>query len=137
LLRQVVTQARPAELELNWARAGQDTCVRLHLRPELDRDGRVVGVLAMGCDISQLKRTEAGLRQSHELLRALTAHRESRHEKERQRLANQIHEDLAQNLSALRMAIAAFEIDGESPAQLPRLRGMRDIVDSSIARIRD
>lgn len=137
LVRQAIEHAQAAETELNWERQGVPACLHLRLVPELDGEGRVVGALAVARDISRIKQTEATLRQSRDLLRALAAHRESKHETERQQLAYQIHEDLAQNLSALRMNIALIEINSESAASAQLARTMRDTVDHSIARVRD
>lgn len=137
LVRRVIDTGEAGETELNWERMGAVACLQVRLTPEFDNRGRVVGALAVGRDISKLKQTEATLRQSRDLLRALAAHRESKHENERRRLADQIHEDLAQNLSALRMNIALLESNRAPLATAQLAQTMRDTVDHSIARVRD
>lgn len=133
LVRQVIDSAQVGELELNWRQEDVPVCFHIRVNPEFDATGRVTSVLAVGRNVSTLKQAEERLRKSHDILRALAAHQETEHEKERQDLAHQIHEDLAQNLSALRMNLALFEMSGD----VSLLSAMRGIADSSIARIRD
>lgn len=137
-IQQVQSTGAPVETELAWVHA-DGTLQQFHMYfvPEYGRDGQVTSVLAVGRDISARKLAEERLRKSHDILRALAAHQETQHEKERQELAYQIHEDLAQNLAALRMNISLFEMSGESVPGAPLLKTMSAIADSSIVRIRD
>jgi PAS domain S-box-containing protein len=137
LVRQVMDSGRTGDIELHWERKGVPACLQVRITPEFDAAGRVVSALSVGRDISALKQAEARLHKSHDILRALAAHQETEREKERQEIASQIHEDLAQNLSALRMNISLVEMNAEAAPRVPLLKGMREIVDRSIARIRD
>jgi PAS domain S-box-containing protein len=57
-------------------------------------------------EIEERKRAEEALRQSREQLRQLTIHQESVKEGERKRIAREIHDDLGQNLLALRIDVS-------------------------------
>jgi PAS domain S-box-containing protein len=57
-------------------------------------------------DINERKSTEEALRRSQEMLRELVSHQENVKENERKRIAREIHDDLGQNLLALRVDIA-------------------------------
>lgn len=137
LIRQVIDNAQAGEMELNWQTNGAPAAIHVRVNPEFDGTGRVVSALAVGRDVSAIKQAEGRLRKSHDILRALAAHRETEHEKERRDIAHQIHEDLAQNLSALRLNISLFEMSGESASRAPLLKVMHDIADHTIVRIRD
>lgn len=82
-------------------------------------------------DITAIKEAEIRLRQSRDLLRALAIHHDNQHEAERRDIVRTIHEDLAQNLSALRLGLA--RLDG----QAMQLAGMQQLIDSSLRLIRD
>lgn len=70
---------------------------------ERDEEGHVVGVLVMGHNITELKATERHLQESRAQLRALTAKREEEREQERKRIAREIHDELGQLLSVMRI----------------------------------
>lgn len=57
-------------------------------------------------NISERKLAEEALRQSQEMLRDLVSHQEHVREDERKRIAREIHDDLGQNLLALRLDIS-------------------------------
>lgn len=141
LIRQVLDNAQPGEIEVHWERQGAPACLQLRVIPERDDNGQVVSALAVGRDVSVLKQAEMRLHQSHDFLRALALHREGEREEERRRLAHEIHEDLAQNLMALCIYISLLEKDAGSIADStlpsPLLQSMRDIAERSIVRIRD
>lgn len=137
LVRQVFDNAQAGEMELNWERNGVPACLHMRVNPEFDGEGRVVSALAVGRDVSVFKQAETHLRKSRDVLRALAAHQETEHEKTRQELAFQIHEDLAQNLTALRMNISLFEMSGDAASRAPLLKTMSAIAERSIVRIRD
>jgi PAS domain S-box-containing protein len=134
----VLASGTPTETELAWVQAdGTPRHFHMHFVPEHGPDGQVTSALAVGRDISAIKQAEAHLRQSRDVLRALAAHQETEHEKTRRELAFQIHEDLAQNLTALRMNISLFEMSGDAASRAPLLKAMSAIAERSIVRIRD
>jgi signal transduction histidine kinase len=57
-------------------------------------------------EIAERKRTEDALKQTKEMLRELAAHQERIKEEERKRIAREIHDDLGQNLLALRIDVS-------------------------------
>jgi PAS domain S-box-containing protein len=134
----VLRTRQPDEAEVVWD--FPEATVRhwqMRFQPEYDGEGRLTGVLAVGRDVSALKGAEVRLRKSHDLLRALARHREDEREKERQTIAHQMHEDLAQNLSAIRMSISLLEMIGKAAPPSSLLKSMRDMADRSIASIRE
>ncbi|GAB3192595.1 sensor histidine kinase [Hydrogenophaga aquatica] len=84
-----------------------------------------------------VKDAEHRVRRSHDLLRALVLRQQSERENERRTLAHGIHEDLAQNLTVLRMGLALLGQQPDADSHARQLEGMRQIVDRSLERLRE
>lgn len=64
---------------------------------------RIIATIAQGHDITARKQAEEALRLSREQLRALSTHLQSLREAERTRIAREIHDELGQMLTGLKM----------------------------------
>jgi signal transduction histidine kinase len=82
----------------------------------------------------QHQQSEEELRNSREQLRNLSSHMESVREEERTRLAREIHDELGQALTALKMDIAWLgnHLLNEKDSILKKTRSMNDLVDGTI-----
>jgi signal transduction histidine kinase len=78
--------------------------------PEYNADGVVQSVLIIWRDITERKEAEQRLRESYELLRELTSRRETAREEERKRIAREMHDELGQHLTALRMGVSTLRV---------------------------
>jgi signal transduction histidine kinase len=67
-------------------------------------------VLTIWRDISERKEAEQRLHESYELLRELTSRRETAREEERKRIAREMHDELGQHLTALRMSVSTLRV---------------------------
>jgi signal transduction histidine kinase len=95
--------------------------------------------MALAREMTQeLRASEARLQQTNERLRRLAAHAENIKESERKRIAREIHDDLGQNLLALR--IEADQLAARTAEKHPRLharaRLTRDHIDATIRSVR-
>lgn len=138
-LRHVKETGKPQHILLECYRPdGGLLSHEMYAVAEHDEQGRAIGVLVMGHNITELKATERHLQESRAELRALTAKREEDCEEERKRIAREIHDELGQLLSVLR--IHAVTIDfcfGEAqPILRDKTDKMIDIVDRAILMVR-
>ncbi|RXZ45503.1 PAS domain-containing sensor histidine kinase [Crenobacter cavernae] len=101
-------------------------------------DGRVVwdGIL---WDISANKESELGLADSRAQLRELSAHLESVREEEKARIAREVHDELGQVLTVLKLETSMCEFaHAEHDAALAaRLHTMKKLIDQTFAIVRD
>ena len=95
--------------------------VQTHKKPLFDAHGQPQMIIGMGIDITERQRNEEALRHSLRQLRELSEHQESIKETERRRIALDIHDDLGQNLMALK--IDASLLHARTRDRHPRLHG--------------
>lgn len=109
-------------------------------------DGAVSHYIGTHFDLSERKRTEAAmlemnrhLTQSRQQLRRLVAINESTLEKEKRHIAREVHDELGQVLTALRMDLSLVMIHHASqmPRLLDALNGMKMQVDRAIQGVRN
>jgi PAS domain S-box-containing protein len=86
-------------------RLPSDVIHQVRFVAERDENGEVVGALAIGRDVSALKRSERELEASRRQLRGLVARREEDLEDERKRIAREVHDELGQLLTGLQMKL--------------------------------
>jgi PAS domain S-box-containing protein len=118
------------------SRKGTPLSVQLSLNPlRLDRT-RAVCLIAS--DLSETKRAERELRASSDRLRNLTAHLQSVREEERTRISRQVHDELGQSVTAVKMDLAwlAGRLPRRNSPMLERIRSTRQLADSMIQSIR-
>ena len=86
----------------------------------------------------ELRASEAKLKKTNDNLRRLAAHAESIKESERKRIAREIHDDLGQNLLALRIEVdlLASRTNARHPTLHARARWMLEQIDATIKSVR-
>ncbi|HZX33428.1 MAG TPA: PAS domain S-box protein, partial [Rhodocyclaceae bacterium] len=137
---QVVASGRDASIELSWREAdGRLSFGHVRVVPEFGDGEGVVSALAIARDISDLKETERQLIDSRSQLRELAARREDARENERRRIASDLHEELGQVLTALRMNISMLplEFGAVLPAMEGRTEEMLRLVDGALQGLRN
>lgn len=89
-------------------------------------------------EVQERKRAELELQKSQELLRQLSAYQERVKEDERKRIAREIHDELGQNLMALRIDIAMIEArTGDAHPRLnQKARQVLKHIDTAIKSVR-
>jgi signal transduction histidine kinase len=122
----------------NWEGAtvsvgGEQKWINGRATPRLSGTGDVIweGVML---NVTESKHSEQALRQSGQLLRDLSTHMESVREEERKRIAREVHDELGQALTVLRMDVSLLRLHfgGQSPQLMERIRTMTEGVDRTI-----
>ena len=76
--------------------------------PAFDK-GRIYRLICIERDITELKRTERKLHESRLQLRGLSARREEARESERKHIAREVHDELGQVLTALKLQLSVLD----------------------------
>jgi PAS domain S-box-containing protein len=125
----------PAQIFLRGVKADLQTAdYAFHVVAECNPDGEVTGALAIGKNVTVLKETQRRLEESQLLLRQLAAHNETAREDERRHLSREIHDELGQCLSALRMGMSVleFQYNEDHASSQAIIQRMIKLVDSTI-----
>src|SRR5438477_2256150 len=115
------------QFELRLRRCdGKIIWVEINARAVKDERGRTRHREGSAEDITARKRAEERLRDSREQLRALAAYLQSVREEERTRLAREMHDELGQALTALKMDLAWLEKKMAEAHNTGALRPLQD-----------
>jgi PAS domain S-box-containing protein len=108
-----------------------------------DSEGKPIKMVGTSQDITDRKRADEQLRASREQMRALSAHLQFIREEERTRIAREVHDELGQVLTALKMDLSLLNHKLlDSSAILPRrvlydeIKSMTKKVDATIKSVR-
>jgi PAS domain S-box-containing protein len=72
-LKTVFDTGRPLDFEATWPLPPGRRCYAIHLEPEFDARGNLASILSIGRDITERKRAEESVRESHQLLQQVLA----------------------------------------------------------------
>jgi PAS domain S-box-containing protein len=106
--------------------------------PLLDENGALVGEVHIMSDITERKRVEDELQGSREQLRNLTLYLESVREQERTNIAREIHDELAQALTALKMDVSWLDhrLPSDPKSLIEKTQSMNDLIDTTIQTVK-
>ena len=97
-------------------------------------------VFVVNRDIRERKRNEKELREGQRKYRELSLHLQNIREEQNALIAREIHDDLGQSLTALKMHLSMLAQDIESPSKIDDVRSliaeMREIADTTVNRVR-
>ncbi|MDP3744213.1 MAG: PAS domain-containing protein [Methylotenera sp.] len=139
-LKRVMQTGASDHILLEWrAPGGHLVSHWMHAVAEYDEDNHVVGVLAIGHNVSKLKETERQLEESQYLLRKLAARGEAVREGERKELAREVHDELGQYLMGLRINVTAVDLQfaKDNPTLHEKTKHLIALVDSTIQVVRN
>ncbi|MGF6970153.1 PAS domain S-box-containing protein [Paraburkholderia sp. WC7.3g] len=89
-------------------------------------------------DITQRKQMEQELVESREQQRELSAYMEAIREEERKRIAMEIHDELGQLLTALKMDVSLLKMRiADDPEAIKKADDMRELVEATISMVRN
>ena len=133
--RRVLETGESARAEVIITAEGATVAYDLTVEPLRDGGGAITGLTGASLDITDRRQAQASLEESQKELRALAAHLDAVREEERATLGRNLHDDLGQALTALKMDVRALRRrvakGGKmSPASLDP---MDELVDGLIA----
>ncbi len=107
------------------------------LEPVLDPRGSLKGLVLSLTDVTERTRAEQELQVSREGFRRLSAGMESAIEEERRRIAHELHDELGQSLTALKMELSRVAEDHHQiPGLFVRLRSVLDLIGNCVDAVR-
>ena len=121
--------------ELVWRKKnGQKVYTIVSSEPVFDAKDNFKGSVAVLTDITERRLTEEELRKSREHLRSLSQHLQSIRESESRRIAREIHDELGQVLTALKMDVSwiSRRLTKEQEALIEKTRTMSKLIDTTI-----
>jgi two-component system sensor histidine kinase UhpB len=128
---------------LRWIHPGGRIVYAEHHRiPVFDAGGRLVAVEGIGRDVTERILTERRLRESEDQLRRLAGSLQSSREEERAHLARELHDELGQTLTGVKLELTriirgliAQHQDRETIDRLQSLTGGIDLATETVRRI--
>ena len=140
VLRRVISTGEPASIIVAYDEGPFDEQIHsIRLVAERDDSGTIISAIAIGRDITRIKETERQAKESRDKLRELVARNTSAREDERKSIAREIHDELGQMLTALRLDIAILKLlyGRENAALEERCQHLVELVDQTIQIVRD
>jgi len=136
--QKVLAGQKPRGFEMSLKlRRGEERPFLWNVNRLLGKDGNILGVMAVGQDIAEIKRAEEELRESEKKLRLLTFQILTAQEDERKRISRELHDELGQSLTVLKLGLrTASKSVPEPPEVKKELSQMALYLDETIEKVR-
>jgi PAS domain S-box-containing protein len=120
---------------------GEEFPVEASISQIADVDGQRKFYTVMLRDVTERVKAENELKASREALRKLSANLQDVREDEKTRIARELHDDLGQQLTALKMDLSSLQqlLEGSPtvpPSIVAQLQGMRRLIDTTVGSVR-
>ena len=114
--------AAAATVVLRWVHPDGRVVSAEHRRvPVYDRLGRQIAIEGMVRDVTSVLENQQRLRDSEEQMRQLAAHVQTAREEERGRVARELHDEVGQTLTALKLEIGRVQAELSAQQMTPTL----------------
>ena len=104
----------------------------------IDKTGKIINYVSSQHDITERKKAEEELKSSQEQLRNLTAHLQSVREEERMFIAREMHDELGQALTALKMDLSWLDnrLPKDQKSLLEKTKSMSKLADATLQTVK-
>jgi signal transduction histidine kinase len=102
-----------------------------------DPDGHVIGVLGTWQDVTERKRLNDDLRASRERLQVLSRQLMSAHENERRHIARELHDEIGQALTGIKLNLNAMQRSEQDEAATLLLQDTLAIANRTLEQVRN
>jgi signal transduction histidine kinase len=120
--------------------AGRHIWTSLSASAFLDKQGNYQGGLAMVTDVTRRKQIAEELQQSYKDIRELASHLQNIREEERIQIARDIHDELGQQLTGLKMDVSWLSsklgVKDNAIAIDEKIKGMTELLDEAVRSVR-
>ncbi len=127
-----------------WNKDGRTIDTLVTAVPYRNIDGEIIGLVENFIDITELHRAENKLSESERKYRELSNHLQHVREEQNAYIAREIHDDLGQSLTALKMNLSLLRQDMEQAVLKERaeqffetIKEMRNIIDGTVKKVRE
>lgn len=119
--------------------SGKLTEVMCNANVYRNQQGEVIGIFASARDMTESRRIQQEILESRQRVRELAAQSEAVREEEKKHIAREVHDELGQVLTALRMDLSflGMQSGAQDPALMAKLQGMKGLVDRAIQGVRN
>jgi PAS domain S-box-containing protein len=138
-LTRVLNQEERVEYDAEKLRSdGREVPCIVTATPFRRPDGEIIGIVEDFKDISERRQWEKELMESRERLRELACHLQDVREEQRSRIAREIHDELGQALTALKMDVhwLGRRLPEGAPELLDKIEAMSDLIGSTVQSVR-
>jgi PAS domain S-box-containing protein len=103
-----------------------------------DQQGHVITILALVHDVTKRIKAEEAINQSYRQIRSLTEHLQNVREEERAIIAREIHDELGQQLTVLKMDVAWLNkrLGGADETVRKKFQDLLNILDNTVQSVR-
>jgi PAS domain S-box-containing protein len=138
--QQVIAQGQVLNFPMAIRHAsGKVTDVLCNASLYRNAQGEVIGIFTSARDVTESRRIQQEIHTSRQQLRELAAQLESAREEERKHIAREVHDELGQVLTALRMDVSLLRLrfGALDPQLADKVQDMKNLVDRGIQGVRN
>lgn len=117
-------------------KAGITKWIRDSSTPLMHNKGQVVQITGFVEDISERKKAEEELRESHNRLRDLSVRLESLREEERREIARELHDEVGQGLTVLKLGLQTLHRQTKSARAVNSVKGCLETCERVLNQVR-
>jgi PAS domain S-box-containing protein len=103
-----------------------------------NQQGNIVTILSLVHDVTERRNAEETMHQSYQQIRSLTEHLQNIREEERTYIAREIHDELGQQLTVLKMDVAwlSKKVNGKNDAVEEKIKDLLNLLDNTVQSVR-